>query len=81
MLKFFFLQKRKTTQAPNLQKDVISTQKQPSCKKGAALCKMASIKIVVKYRWRPRNGCDGRSVTKILITIIQVNFVPIPSEA
>ena len=24
--------------------------------------------------WRPRNGYDGRSVTKILITTIQVNL-------
>ena len=24
------------------------------------------------------NGCDGRSVTKILLSTIQVNFVPIP---
>ena len=31
-LDLFFLQKRKTTQV-NLQKDVLSTQKQPSCKK------------------------------------------------
>ena len=31
-LHFFFLQQRKTTQV-NLQKDVISTQKQPRCKK------------------------------------------------
>jgi len=33
MLDFFFLQQRKTIQI-TLQKDVISTQKQPSCKKG-----------------------------------------------
>ena len=25
-------------------------------------------------RWRPRNGCDGRLMVKILITTIQVNF-------
>ena len=43
LLDFFFLWQRKTTQL-NLQKDVISTQKQPSCKKGVALCKMASMK-------------------------------------
>ena len=30
-------------------------------------------------RWRPRNGCDGRLMVKILITTIQVNFVPRPS--
>ena len=68
-----FLLQRKTIQV-NLQKDVISTQKQPSCKKGAALCKMASMKKVVKYRWQPRNGCDSRLVIKILITTIQVNL-------
>jgi len=51
------------------------TQKQTSCKKGAALCKMASMKKVVKYRWRqPRNGCDGRSVTKSLMMTIQVDL-------
>ena len=50
----------------NLQKDMISTQKQPSCKKGAALCTMANEKVV-KYRWWSRNGCDG---TKIVITIV-----------
>jgi len=31
-------------------------------------------------RWQPRSGCDGRVMAKILITI-QVNLVPIPSEA
>ena len=50
-------------------------------KKGAALCKMASMKEAVKYRWQPRNGCDDRSVTKILITTIQVNIVLISNEA
>jgi len=33
-------------------------------KKGAALCKIVSMKKVVKYRWKPRNGCDSRSMTK-----------------
>ena len=28
-------------------------------------------------RWRPRNGCDGRSIVKILIMTIQVNLVPL----
>ena len=67
----------------NLQKDVISTQKQPSCKKWycTVLSKIASMKKVVKCRWWLRNGCDGRSVTKIFKATIQVNFVPIPSEA
>jgi len=38
---------------------------------------------VVKSRWWPRNGCDGRSMTKkiYLVTTIQVNFVVIFSEA
>ena len=65
----------------NLQKGVISTQKQPTLKKVAALCKMATMKKAVKCRCWPKNGCDGRSVTKNLATIIQVNFVPIPNEA
>jgi len=39
-----------------LQKDVISTKKQPGCKKGVALFKIASVK---KERGRPRNGHDG----------------------
>ena len=45
-----------------------SRQKQPSCKKGAALFKMPSIKKL------PRNGCDGRLMAQILIAIIQVNL-------
>jgi len=53
----------------------------PSCKNSVALCKMASMKKVVKYRWWQRNGCGGRSVIKILITTIQVNFVPNASKA
>ena len=65
----------------SLQKNVISTQKSLAVEKGVPLCKMASMKKVVKLRWQPRNGCDGRSVIKILITTIQVNFVLIPSEA
>ena len=48
------------------------------CKK---LCKKTRVKKVVKYRWWPRNGCDGRSVEKSLIKTIQVNLVPISSEA
>ena len=35
---------------------------------------------VVKYRWWPRNGCDGRLVAKSLITI-KVNLVPISYNA
>jgi len=33
-----------------------------------------------KKMWQPRNGCDGRLMAKILITTIQVNLVPYPSE-
>ena len=51
---------------------MLSTQKQPSCKKGVALCKMTGVEKVVK--------CDGRSETKILTTTIQVNFVLIPAQ-
>ena len=43
----------------------VITQRQPRIKKGVTVCKMTSMKKVVKYRWRPRNGCDGRSETKI----------------
>jgi len=35
---------------------------------------MSSMKKAVKYKWWPRNGCDGRSVTNILIMKIQVNL-------
>ena len=38
---------------------VLSAQKQPGCKKGAALFKMTSMKKVVKSKGWPRNGCDG----------------------
>jgi len=38
--------------------DTISTQKQSGCKKGAALFKMASVKVV-KSKGLPRNGCDS----------------------
>ena len=80
LLNFFFLQQRKTTQL-NLQKDVIPAQKQPSCKRGcSSICKIASVKKVVKYRWWPRNGSIGRPGTNISITTIQVNYVSIPSE-
>ena len=56
----------------NLQKDV---KKQPSYKKDVALCIKARVEKAVKYRWHPRNGCDGRSAAKIAITTIQVNLV------
>jgi len=61
----FSLLQRKTTQVNlHIQKDVISTQKQPSCKKSTALCKMARVKKVVKYKCQPRNDCDGRAGQK-----------------
>ena len=59
------------------QKEVKSNQKQLSCKKRCGP-KKAMMKKDVKW-WRPRNGCDGRLMVKILITTIQVNFVPRPS--
>jgi len=34
-----------------LQKEVISTHKQPSCKKGMALFKMASVKKAMKSKY------------------------------
>ena len=37
-----------------------TTKSTQAIKKGAALCKMASMKKAVKYRWQPRNSCDGR---------------------
>jgi len=47
---FFFLQHRNTAQV-HLHKDVMPTQKQPNCKKGVALCKMASLKQVAAENW------------------------------
>ena len=35
---------------------------------------MVKGKETVNYRWRQRNGCDGRSVAKFLIRKPQVNF-------
>ena len=55
-----------------------SNQKQPSCKKRSAALEKAMVKKDVKSkRWRPRNGCDGRLMVKILITTIQLNLVPL----
>jgi len=42
-------------------------------KKGAALCKKARVKKVVKSKGQPRNSCDGiqcRLMAKILIRTI-----------
>jgi len=41
-------------------KQIISTQKkQPDCKKGATLFKIASVKKVVKSKEAAKKGCDG----------------------
>ena len=52
-LDFFFLQKRKTTQV-NLQKDVLSSQKQPSCKKECSPMqneRSCEIQVAAKKWW------------------------------
>ena len=49
-------------------------QNSQAVKKCVALRK-AMVKKDVNPRWRPRNGCDGRLMVKILIITIQVNFV------
>ena len=51
-----------------------SNPKQPSCKKSVRPSERLWWKKMWNPRWRPRNGCDGRLVVKILITTIQVNF-------
>jgi len=64
-----------------LQKEVKSNPKQPHCKKKrCADPKRPLWKKMWNPRWQSRNGCDGRLMTKILITTIQVNLVPNPSE-
>jgi len=63
-----------------LQKEVKSNLKQPSCKKNCVAPKRPLLKKMWNPRWRPRNGCDGRLMAKFLITTIQVNLVPNPSE-
>ena len=55
----------------------ISNPKQPSCKKRVRPSKRLWWKKMWNPRWRPRNGCDGRLMVKILITTIQVNLVPL----
>ena len=51
-----------------------SNPKQPSCKKSVRPSKRLWWKKMWNPRWRPRNGCDGKLMVKILITTIQVNF-------
>ena len=46
-------------------------------KKGVRPLKRLWWKKMWNPRWRPRNGCDGRLMVKILITTIQVNLVPL----
>jgi len=62
-----------------LQKELKSNPKQPSCKK---VCgpKKAIVKKDLKSRVAVKNGCDGRLMAKFLIMTIQVNLVPNPSE-
>ena len=52
--------------------------KQPSCKKG---CGPTQKGHGEKSLWWPRNGSDGESAARTLITTIHVNLVQIPSEA
>ena len=55
----------------------ISNPKLPNCKKGVWPPKGQDEKKMSNPRWRPRNGCDGRLMVKILIMTIQVNLVPL----
>ena len=61
----------------------VSNTKQPiaSCKKRVWPSKSLWWKKMWNPRWRPRNGCDGRLMVKILITTVQVDFVPIDQAA
>jgi len=54
--------------------------KTPSCRKRCVAPKRPLWKKMWNPRWRLRNGCHGRLMAKFLITTIQVNLVPIPSE-
>ena len=67
---------RFVTNPPNLNfvNIYISNPKQPSCKKSVWPSERLWWKKMWNPRWRPRNGCDGRLMVKILITTIQVNF-------
>ena len=58
------------TEKNNLKRDVISNQNSQAVDP----MQNGQYEKVVKYRWRPRNGCGGRPVAKILITTIQVNL-------
>jgi len=41
---------------------------------------MESVKKLWNLTWWPRNGHDGKLMANILLTIIQVNCMPILSE-
>ena len=52
-----------------LQKEVKSDPKQPSCKNSVRPPRM-----MWNLKWHPRNGCKGRLKAKFLITTIQLNL-------
>jgi len=63
-----------------LQKEMKSNPKQPSCKKKCAAPKKAIVKKDVKSKVAAKKWLNGRLMAKILITAIQKNLVPNPSE-
>jgi len=63
-----------------LQKEVKSNPKTAQLQKRCAAPKKAIVKKDVKSKVAAKNGSDGSSMAKILITTIQVNLVPSPSE-
>jgi len=65
----------------HLQKEVKSNPKQPSYKKSLS-CKVCGPQEghCEKSKVAAKNSLDGRLMAKILITTIQVNLVPNPSE-
>jgi len=63
-----------------LQKKWNLIQKQPCCKKSVWPPRRPLRKKMWNPRWRPRNGCDGRLIAKVLIMTIQLNLVLNPSE-
>jgi len=65
----------KTLHTMQLQKEVKSNPKHPSCKKKFAAPRMLLWKKMRNSKWWPINGCDGRLKAKISIATIQVNLV------
>jgi len=61
-----------------LQKEVKSNPKQPSCKKKVCGPKKAIVKKDLKSKVVAKKWFDGRLIAKILIKTIQVNLVPNP---